>query len=509
MSDGSAYTRRDFLKTAGILGSASLVSGLWGFPGKSSGKSVVKVAIRPPTKITPGMLTDSPGTVISGAFSDYLFHIPKPESDLQPWLVKDYESSPDKKEWTFKLREGIKFHHGTELTSKDVAFTFNRLRDKNFGSPSRSLWSNVSAIKEIDKHTVRFVLNKPNADFLLNFFDYNSPVIAHDYDYGKKTPSGTGPFVVKKYFPGEKLVMERNNDYFMPEVPYVDELHFFIQPEIQTQMMMLEAGDVDILTFAGVNEFQRLKRNQNTVGVSGGGGYQAPISMRTDKPPFDDNRVRKAVKYCMDREEMLDSVLSGYGHVGHDHPIDNIYEWFTDLGTRERNIDKAKELLAQAGYQDGLNVDLHYPTNVFPCQDTVLKFQRMVKPAGINVRLSGTTSDVYYSKYWLKANMMCTQWGARLNVANLLKVAYKSDADWNEGHYKNPELDDHIDRAAHGTDKQKRQKHFNKIQEILREEGPAVIPFFQQLYGGHHKRVSDFWMVNPTGRAELRYVKKD
>jgi len=502
-------TRRKFLKKSAIVGAVGTLSSVFGFSSFGGHAKVAKVAIRPTSNIIPGLLYDSPGADICGQYCDYMFRLKGPEQKREPSLVENYTSSADKKKWTFKVHEGVKFHHGTELTSKDVAYTFRRIMDPDVGSPAKTLFSNVKEIEEVDKYTVRFHLKKPGPSFPLEFFDYNTAVVAHDFDYsgeGKNKPTGTGAFKIKKYVPGEKLIMERNPDYFRPGLPKLDELHFTVVPEIETQVLMLISGDVDVVSFVNSQQFKRLKNNSHVSADMATGGMQAPISMRTDKPPFDDPRVRKAMKYCVDRQSMLDSALYGYGEIGHDHPVAPVYEWHKDLGTRERNIQKAKSLLKEAGYGNGLDITLYYTNNVDPAPAVALNLQRMARPAGINIKLQGSTSDVYYSKYWLKANLTCTPWAHRENVLDVLKLAYTSDGPWNEGHYKNPELDEHIEAASTTVDKEKRQKHFDAIQETLREDGPALIPVHQARYGGHNKRVKDVWRVR-TSIADFRHMQ--
>lgn len=511
MSKDRKISRRDFIKGAAITGAAVSVPGLWSFSSRGqSDKNIVRVGIRPPNNVTPGLLGDSPGQVMASVHSDYLFRLRGEESERTPSLVEDYSYNEDRSEWSFKLREGVKFHHGTELTSKDLKYTVERIMDPDVGSPAKSLFSNVDKIEEEDRYTTKFYLTKTSPDFGLNFYDYNTSIVAHDFDYeeyGEQRPSGTGAFKIKEYSPGEKMILEKNHDYFLPDVPYVDELHFVIVPEDATKRLMLQSGDVDILTNIELSTFNQLEQQSDIKGEYAIGGAFAPLSMRTDKPPFDDNQVRLAMKYATDRRFMLESVLSGFGDLGHDTPIAPAYKWYTDLGLREQNIERAKSLLAQAGHGSGLDVKLHYPSNVFPCPDTALNLQQLAKPAGINLELEGATSDVYYSKYWKQANLKVAQWIHRENILGVLKQGYKSGASWNSAHYSNSKLDSEIEKASTTVEPEERQKHFTEIQRILREKGPAVIPFHQGIYGATHKDIKDYKEVR-NGTHELRFVKK-
>ncbi len=302
MSEERKISRRDFIKNAAITGAAVSLSGLWSYSGQGqTSKKIVRVGVRPPTSINPGVLGDSPGQVMAGVFSDYLFRLRGPENKRTPSLVEDYSYSQDRSEWSFKLREGVKFHHGTELTSKDLKYTVERIMNPDIGSPAKSLFENVEKIEKQDRYTTKFYLKNTDPDFNLNFYDYNTSIVAHDFDYekyGEKRPSGTGPFRITNYEPGEKMVMKKNEDYFLPDVPYVDELHFILVPEASTKRLMLQSGDVDVLTKVTLSDFKRLDKAEDVYVDYATGGFQAPISMRTDKPPFDDNRVRLAMKYA-------------------------------------------------------------------------------------------------------------------------------------------------------------------------------------------------------------------
>jgi len=502
-------SRRKFLKRAAYAGGslALLSTGVFNSSSMGSqGELTATVVVDGPTTIMPGRLTDAPGQNIADAMYERLFMLKGhgDEGERTPWLVKDFDRTSDGKKWTFRLKEGVKFHHGTEMTADDVVFTFKRIMDPDFGSPQKSLFSAVNEVSKKDRYTVVFDLKKPVPDFQLKFFAYNTVILAKDFNYTEQKHSGTGPFKLVDYKAGESLTFEKFEDYWMEGVPHVDKLRFQIVPEMATRMVMIESGDADIAPFIGLQQYERLKKSQNAKATSTESAFHTPISMRADQEPFDDPRVRKAMKYVVDRDQMFTSAMGEVGSIGHDHPIWEGYPWYKDLGTRERNVERARELLAEAGYENGISVDLHYGTNFPVVPATVLNYQQMAKPAGIDINLVGSSGDVYYSKYWLKAKMTCTEWIHRENPIDLLNVAFKGDGPWNESHYSNPELDRHIEGAASELDEEKRQDHFTEIQRILREDGGTIIPFFGADFSGLSKRVKDFWMTRAAA-AEYRY----
>ncbi len=227
-------------------------------------------------------------------------------------------------------------------------------------------------------------------------------------------------------------------------------------------------------------------------------GHHVPISMRTDIPPFNDNRVRTAMKLVVDRQKMLDTVTYGMGALGNDSPIGPFNPWYDDLGgIRQRDVAKAKALLAEAGYNDKnpLSVTLYCSSNTPPELDTALAFQDMAKDAGIQIEISTSPRDIYYAKHWLKETLTATLWGHREDVTQLLRLAYMTGGPWNEGHYSNPELDKNIKLATSTTDVAKRKEYFHNIQKILYDDGPAIIAFFQPYYAGASKRIKDFYLT--------------
>ncbi|MFP3952852.1 MAG: ABC transporter substrate-binding protein [Candidatus Acetothermia bacterium] len=519
MSSSEEISRRDFLKRSGVLLTAASTLPLFApSVGAASGrKSVVRLASRSPGKLTPGLVNSDASTVLNTVVYDWMFRLKhvgdkwnsNQKNKLVPSLVKEYEHSDDATRWTFKVREGVKFHHGTELTAKDVVYTFNYHLDPDISSVFKTNIKHINRIEQDDKYTATFHLSQPDPDLPKQMIDQNAMIIAHDYDYqkfGETEPSGTGAFQVEKFRPNEKITLKKNPDYFLSGVPFVDRLEYVISPDRASQVMLLQAGDVDGVPHLSPYYAQELENKKDIRVLSIGSSAQTPISMRVDRPPFDDNRVRLAMKYCVDRQLMLDQTIYGKGSIGHDHPISSVFQWYKDLGTRQRDVEKAKELLAKAGHGNGLDVKLYYANNISPISEVVMNFQQMAKPCGINVELMGSSRNVYLSKYWRNVDLMCTKWAHRETPINLLKVAYKSNGPWNEGHFKSDQLDNLIDKAASEINHEKRQEYFTSIQKLLREEGPSIIPIFTGYNAGVKTRIKDYWMAR-NDMPDIRFVK--
>jgi peptide/nickel transport system substrate-binding protein len=229
--------------------------------------------------------------------------------------------------------------------------------------------------------------------------------------------------------------------------------------------------------------------------------------MRSDKEPFNDPRVRQAFKLAVDREALLEAVMYGNGEQGNDHPIPPFHQFYDDLGgVREQDIERARSLLAEAGYPDGIDVTLYCGNNIAPVLDVAVAYQEMAAEAGINIEISSSTRDNYLSQHWLSADFKATLWGHREDVTQLLSLAYQSDGAWNEGHYANADLDAAIRAASATRDQEARQEAFSDIQRILHDDGPTVVAFFQPFFGGTSTRIEDFYLTR-NWINDFRYIR--
>ncbi len=464
--------------------------------------STVRVVIIPPARLTPGYLGDGAGAIFASFVYDWLFRIDGVTGKVVPSLVESYTTSADATVWTMKLHQGVTFHNGDAFTADDVVYTVNRWLDKKLGLvPNGVFGSLVKSVEKVDKYTVRFTLTQTDVDFNLKFLDYNTPMLDSHYDndkYGETKPVGTGAFMVQTLIPKDRVEFVGNPNYWVKGAPGVSKVELLFIPDTETEIKMMEAGQADVVTDISVDQYRRLAADANTTGMYIKLGHHVPISMRTDIPPFNDNRVRTAMKLVVDRQKMLDTVTYGMGALGNDSPIGPFNPWYDDLGgIRQRDVAKAKALLAEAGYNDKnpLSVTLYCSSNTPPELDTALAFQDMAKDAGIQIEISTSPRDIYYAKHWLKETLTATLWGHREDVTQLLRLAYMTGGPWNEGHYSNPELDKNIKLATSTTDVAKRKEYFHNIQKILYDDGPAIIAFFQPYYAGASKRIKDFYLT--------------
>jgi len=481
-----------------------------GFTANAQDKEPVKALMIPAGGLTPGFLNSNTGGNIAGAVYDYLFRV-NAEGDTAASLAKSYEVSEDSKTWTVEIREGVTFHDGSKLTSEDVVYTFERLIDPDVGSALLgTLGSLIDSVEALDEYTVKFELSRPDAAFHKKLTDSNAAIISSEYNYEEKgdtDPMGSGAFKVEEVVPRERVITTANEDYWKEGLPKVEHLTFLMVPEKETAVRMLSSGQGDIITDLSPDQYLRLQSNNKVRPLNE--QYAAPImiDLNTNKEPFNNKKVRQALAHTIDRQSLLESAGFGLGTIGNDTPIPTWHKFYDDLGgVRKRNVEKAKQLLEEAGYSDGVNVTLYCGSNIPPVLSVALTVQEMAKSAGFNIELHTLPRSTYLSKYWLKVPMSATLWGHREDITQLLGSSLTCDASWNASHYCNEELDENVEKASATTDPEERQKYFSKIQEILHEDVPAVIPMFKDYLGATSTRVAGFHLTQ-NWINDYRYVE--
>ena len=471
-------------------------------------KKILTYACDIPTSITPGKM-EGPGCLIESEIYDWLVRVKPDTIELQPELAVSWESSPDGKIWTVKLREGVKWHDGTAFDADDVIFTVERSQDPAVGHMMKVNFEIVEKMEKLDDHTVRFYLKVPNAKFMQTFVEYNAAIISSTYDYekyGDLKPMGTGPFMVKEIVPTENTVLVKNPNYWMEGVPKIDEIQFVYIPDPTTRFMMVQSGDVDICRYISPSEVQIVKENPNLKLLFQNQVGQIVVYMRSDRPPFNDNRVRLAVKYCIDEEKMAQALLakeSGVDIFVIESPVSSLYPEYKKM-PREVNIEKAKQLLAEAGYPNGLELDLYYP-GWSHTDEIAVVLKEMAEPAGIRINLQNALRDIYYAKNWLNVDFGLTDWDTRVDPVSVLNIAYRTGSVWNESHLSNPALDELIDKITSEADPVKLKELYADLQTLFYEEGPIIIVSVPK-YFVMGKRVEGY-IPAITSLDDMRFVE--
>ena len=495
----SNLTRRSFLKIVGAAGVAAAASDLW-LPRRFLGQtgSVARLGIIPAMPIIPGSPTSGDASNIMSLIYDWLFRLEGPDQVFTPSLATEATPSEQAKVWNIKLRQGVKFHHGSEFNAEDVIYTMNRWFDPAVGSGLANLFKQVDKVEAVGRYEVKISLKMRDPDFLLKFLDYSSAMMSADFDnegQGNNIPSGTGAFRVVEHTPNQRMLLEKNSDYFIPGLPKVDRFEVHFIKEVPAQMLALEAGNIDLIRWVSFDQLVQYQNHPRINLITVPLANLCPISFDVTQKPFDDPRVRRAAKLVVERTQLMEAVAYGHGLLNNDDYVWPGSQWHTKLPLRQRNIAAAKKLLAEAGYKNGFSIDVYCSNNRPPTLEMVLAYKDMAKEAGINVEVKSFAQDIFMGQYWLKTPAMCTSWGHRENPLDLLNVLVRSDAAWNEGKYVNPALDNLLNQCGEELDATKRKAYYLEIQKILSEDGPGIIPFFYNAFGASGKRVRGFQMT--------------
>ena len=430
-----------FLLSVGMLWADNPSGGVYG--------GILKKAFFAPTNLDPAFLSSITDDEIGKFWGDFLVFI---DEDLRPdasrSLAEKWSVSSDGLSWTFTVRRGVKFNNGQELTSKDVKFTIDRLRDPKVGAATVALFASIDQIVTPDARTVVFKLKKPDPDLVTNLGDYHAIIVWSGIKNFATEHIGTGAFIIDSYLPEDRMTLKRNPSYWRKDakgnqLPYLDGIEFIFLADASAQVEALRGGQVDYLIYLPSEYVQTVASDPNLVVYQKPSNTHYVVHMRSDRKPFSDVRVRQAFRAAIDRKAILDGAFQGLGVTGRDTPFGPAYtDFYLDVPELPRDLAKAKKLLADAGYGSGLKITLTaQQASPVPAMATILKEQ--LAQVGVNVDIQLVPPDVYYGadNLWLNADFAITDWGARAAPQPYLDLAYTTGAQWNESHWSDPEID--------------------------------------------------------------------
>jgi len=493
---GLPLSRRNLLVGASALGLASSGLGSLSLPAraaepKQGGRLRYGCAHGSTTDTLDPATYENDFTIgMSYAFMNFLTEIAT-DGSLKPELAEGWEASSDARTWTFKLKEGIQFHNGKEMTADDVVASFNHHRGEDSKSAAKPIVEPITDIKADGKYTVVFTLDGGNADFPFIVSDYHIGIMpATD---GKIDPSkgiGTGPYAIKEFEPGVRALFTKNPNYFKSDRAHFDEVLFLsiIDPAARTNALM--TGEVDTISRPDLKTVHLLERRPGVKVEQTSGTLHYTFPMHVDVAPFDDKNVRLALKYALNREQLVEKILRGYGVVGNDHPIGRSNRFFAkDLEQRTYDPEKAKFHLNQAGLSD-LTVDLHVADAAFQgAVDAGQLYAEDAAKAGITINVVREPNDGYWSNVWLKKPWCACYWGGRPTEDWMFSTAYAKGAPWNDTNWANERFNELLVKARAELDEDLRADMYHEMQALCRDDGGTVVPMFSNYVMGMSDRI--------------------
>jgi peptide/nickel transport system substrate-binding protein len=521
-------SRREFVRKGAALGMSSTLlgaalaacGGTNSSPSVSASSSVARAATKggtlrlasqvPTAEINPLTIADLGGSTMLAQTGDFLAFDNSMTGQLEPMLATSWSHNGDGSVWTFKLRQGVKFHNGQTMSADDVVYTFKQQSDPKNASNALSTFIGVlnpNGVVKVDDSTVAFHLEGPNGNFpyIISSDNYNLVIVPNGTDFGKwqQTFIGTGPFKLHSYTQNQGANFAANPDYWGGP-PHLDSTAFQFYTGEPPQILAIQGGTVDVVPQFAAQGAQAVLNNPTYQIIRVPSASHSELSMRNDVAPFTDPRVRQAIALSLNRPAMLQALIAGNGHVGNDNPFaPKFASTNTSVPQRMQNVAKARALLAAAGHANGLQTTLTTgQQNETPQLAQVIA--QAASEIGVKMSLKVESLTLYYGKStygnsdWLDAVVSLVQYGDR-GVPNVfLDAPLTSTGPWNAARFKNKTYDNLVKQYVATVDLQSQRTIAGKLETLLLAETPLAIPYFTDILAATTKRVTG---INVNGFA--------
>ncbi|MBN1667059.1 MAG: ABC transporter substrate-binding protein [Anaerolineales bacterium] len=419
-----------------------------------------------------------------------------------PYLLKEWRASDDLMQWTLVLKEGITFNNGKPFTADDVVFNFGQWLSEEVGSSLLGAMSYVdpNGISKIDDYTVQVNFKTPSIFLPEHLYSYQACIVPEGFG-GDITlePIGTGAFTVEEYIPAERAVLKAREGYWRngedgKPLPYLDQIIFVqLGEDRSADVSALKSGQVDTIIEPSVANWEALKDDSNLEIVSTPTGATRTLRMRCDQEPWIDNRVRTAFKMCQNRDKILAVALQGQGTIGNDSHIAPAHPESTGLEPLPFDTAAAKDLLAEAGYADGVDVELVVASDWPESMAWAQALKEDAAAAGFNITLKTMPASQYWDG-WTEWNLGITWWSHRPLAPMLLPLAYIKDDNgefvpWNESRWADDEFTGLLRQAEKTIDLASRREICGKLEQIQRDRGSVLIAFYMNVWKIYTKQV--------------------
>ena len=421
---------------------------------------------------------------------------------LVPWLAERWHTS-DNLNYTFFLKGGVRFHNGRAFTAEDVKYVLDRARNPETKHPHQRHYEDIASIHVRDQHTVTITLKKLNTMFLYNLARQGSVMYPREaLEQQKSQPVGTGPFILARWERGDRIVLKRNPDYHVKGLPKLDEVTFRFIPDPNAALAALQAGDIDVLAFGlGPESDEVVRRAANLQVILGQTTNDVILALNNSKKPYADVRVRRAITHAVNKEEIVKGAMFGFGRVLGTN-VDPLNPYFVDMAQAvPHSPEKAKQLLAEAGYPNGFDAVLKVPPQYPYTVRTGEVLLGQLAKVGIRVRLEQIEWGQWLDRVYKNADYDMT-------------IIGHAEA-WDAGNYANPKYYYRFDSArfqevykqAESTlDDGKRRALYHDLQKMMVEEAPVVWLYVYPRLVAAKKGVQGIWKDLPTPSMDLTEV---
>jgi ABC-type transport system substrate-binding protein len=480
--------------------------------------------------LDPARETDGESFYGSTQIFDTLVEFAPGTTEVVPALAESWEISDDKLEFTFNLRRGVKFHDGTDFNADAVKFSFDRQFVESHPYNDLGPWqywgymdmsSIVDRIEVVDDHTVTFYLKKVEAPFLANlamdFAAIVSPTAVEKFGAEfKNNPVGTGPFTFVSWTKDDNIVLDANQDYW-GEGPYLDRVILRVIPDATARYLALQNGEVDVIDFPSAEDLEAMEADPNIELIQQPGLNVGYIAMNNDKEPFDNKLVRQAMNHAIDRQSIIDAVYGSAGQVAKNPLPPTMWGYNDDIEPYEFDPEKARQMLADAGYPDGFETDLWAMPVARPYNPNARRIAEIVQSdlaeVGVTAEIVSYDWGTYLDKVDAGEHMMgMLGWtgdnGDPDNFLFVLLSAAAADAGGNIAFWRNDEFNELIIEAKETFDQDRREELYEQAQVLFHEDAPWVTLAHSVVTVPVRSNVRDF-VIYPTGKRVFQRVWLD
>ncbi|MBM4278400.1 MAG: ABC transporter substrate-binding protein [Deltaproteobacteria bacterium] len=418
-------------------------------------------------------------------------------------LASKYTISKDGKEYTFSLKKGVKFHDRKAFDAEDVKFTFGRLMDPQITIPNRRYYQDIETIEVVDPHTIKFKLKNVNSKFLFNLARPDSIIIHKEAaDKLKTAPVGTGPFKFVEWVRGDRILLEKFAAYHRKGFPYLDKVTFKFIGDPSAQIASLRAGDIDVIGYdVSPENALLLEKDPKFKVLNGYTTTEVILSTNQTRKPFNDVRVRRAMAHAIDRSALIKGAMSGYGMPIGSH-MDPGNPYYIDLtSVYPYNPEKAKQLLAEAGYPNGFEAVIKLPERFAYAKRSGEIIADMLSKVGIQLRIELTEWGQWIDRVFRNADFDLTVIGHSepfdIDIYANPKYYFR---------YNNPKFQETLKKAEMEPNEKKRKEFYAECQKMITEDAVNGFLFVMPSLPTMKKEVMNWWKDYPMTAQDVTEV---
>ncbi|MFA6444865.1 MAG: ABC transporter substrate-binding protein, partial [Sterolibacterium sp.] len=408
---------------------------------------------------------------------------------------------------TIKLRKGVEFHDGKSLTSADVVFSLLRHKNPATGSKVKTIAEQFEDVRASGQHEVQIRLASANAD-LPAILAAAHFLIIKEGTADFRTAVGTGPYKCKEFSPGVRTVGVRNENYWKPGKPYLDEIELIGIADESSRVNALLSGDVQMINAVSPHSTKRIRASSGYEVLEAKSGLYSNLILRQDAAPTNNPDFVLAMKYLFDRELIRKALFRGYAVIANDHPIPPGHRYhLAELPQRPYDPERARFHLNKAGLL-GVRLPIYASTAANGAVDMASLLQESAAKIGLRLAVNRVPADGYWSRHWMKHPLSFGNTNPRPTADLLFSLMFKSDAPWNESGWKNAQFDQLLVAARGEADEVKRKQLYGDMQVLVHDKCGVGLPVFISLIDGYDKRVKGYGSIPIGGLMGYSFADK-